>query len=116
MLVFDPNDGTLALHRVFIERAHVDQAVVPGSIPVAGGMSISLPGMSTLRNMGNSPPSPRAASALTQMMERSTEVVGRESVVGTWSLARGRDWPEVRQSLRPGRAGTGTVKKFTKAE
>ena len=79
-------------------------------------MSISLPGMSTLRNMGNSSPSPRAASTLTQMIERSTEVVGRESVTDTWSLAHGRGWPEVRQSLRPGRTGVGTIRKFAKAE
>ncbi|KAI0686244.1 hypothetical protein C8Q76DRAFT_313203 [Earliella scabrosa] len=111
MLVFDPVDGTLALHRIFVERPPADQAIIdiPGSIPVAGGMSISLPGMSTLSRMSapgsTSPPSPRAASGLTQMMERSTEIVGRESVVGTWSLARGRDWPEVRQSLRVVRAG-----------
>ena len=116
MLVFDPNDGTLTLHRVFVERTAVDQAVVPGSIPVAGGMSISLPGMSTLRNMGASPPNSHAASALTQMMERSTEVTGRDSVVGTWSLARGRDWPEVRPNLRSGQASIGTVRKFAKAE
>ncbi|KAI0666055.1 hypothetical protein C8Q78DRAFT_1060998 [Trametes maxima] len=106
LLVFDPTDGTLTLRRIFVERPPNDQAVVPGSIPVAGGMSISLPGMSTLsRSMGASPPSPRVVSGLTQMMERSTDIVGKESVVGTWSLARGRDWPEVRQPLRPARAG-----------
>ncbi|KAI0365441.1 hypothetical protein BV20DRAFT_954256 [Pilatotrama ljubarskyi] len=110
LLVFDPTDGTLTLRRIFVERASTDQAVVPGSIPVAGGMSISLPGMSTLsRSMGASPPSsgasPRPASGLTQMMERSAEIVGKESVVGTWSLARGRDWPEVKQSVRPACAG-----------
>ncbi|KAI9069024.1 hypothetical protein FKP32DRAFT_1641461, partial [Trametes sanguinea] len=112
LLVFDPTDGTLTLRRIFVERAAPGvEAVVPGSIPVAGGMSISLPGMSTLsRSLGTSPPSsgasPRKSSGLTQMMERgSTEIVGRESVVGTWSLARGTDWPEVRQVLRAARAG-----------
>ncbi|KAI8984805.1 hypothetical protein BD414DRAFT_66054 [Trametes punicea] len=109
LLVFDPMDGTLTLRRVFVERSAAGdtQAVVSGSIPVAGGMSISLPGMSTLsRSMGASPPgsglgvSPRTASGLTQIMERGSEIVGRESVVGTWSLARGRDWPEVKQRLR----------------
>ncbi|KAI0352417.1 hypothetical protein OH77DRAFT_783988 [Trametes cingulata] len=110
MLIFDPIDGTLTLRRIFVERASTEQAVVPGSIPVAGGMSISLPGMSTLsRSMGASPPSsgasPRAASGLTQMMERSTDIVGKETVVGSWSLARGRDWPEVKQSVRPARTG-----------
>ncbi|KAH9910661.1 uncharacterized protein BXZ73DRAFT_57927 [Epithele typhae] len=121
LLVFDPNDGTLALHRIFVERAAVDTAVVPGSIPVAGGMSISLPGVGTLRNMGMvgmsaSPPSPRVASGLTQMMERGTEIVGRETVVGTWALARGGGWPEVRQVLRSGRAGSGTLRKLPKAD
>ncbi|KAI0773480.1 hypothetical protein C8Q74DRAFT_1200773, partial [Fomes fomentarius] len=119
LLVFDPMDGTLTLHRIFVERPPADQAVIdiPGSIPVAGGMSISLPGVGTLSRMSTgmgatstsaSPPSPspRAASGLTQMMERSTEIVGRESVVGTWSLVRGRGWPEVKQSLRVGRVGS----------
>ena len=122
LLVFDPNDGTLSLHRIFVDRAPTDQAVVPGSIPVVGGTSISLPGMSTLsRHMGTSPPagssaSPRAASGLTQMMERSTDIVGRGSVVGTWSLARGRDWPEVKQSLGQGRPSSGRIGRTAKAE
>ncbi|OSD01851.1 hypothetical protein PYCCODRAFT_1435871 [Trametes coccinea BRFM310] len=118
LLVFDPTDGTLTLRRIFVDRAAPGvEAVVPGSIPVAGGMSISLPGMSTLsRSLGTSPPSsgattgmgvsPRKGSGLAQMMERgTTEIVGRESVVGTWSLARGTDWPEVKQVLRSVRAG-----------
>ena len=122
LLVFDPNDGTLTLHRIFVDRASTDQAVVPGSIPVVGGTSISLPGMSTLsRHMGTSPStgsgaSPRAASGLTQMMEKSTDIVGRESVVGTWSLARGRDWPEVKQSLKQRRPSSGRVGRTAKAE
>ena len=122
LLVFDPNDGTLTLHRIFAERATADQAVVPGSIPVVGGTSISLPGMSTLtRHMGSSPPaglsaSPRTASGLGQTIERSTELIGRENVVGTWSLARGRSWPEVKQSLRQGRPDTGQVGRTAKAE
>ncbi|RPD54134.1 hypothetical protein L226DRAFT_312631 [Lentinus tigrinus ALCF2SS1-7] len=124
LLVFDPNDGTLTLHRIYAERPPADQPLA--SIPVAGGMSISLPGMSTLSRMSASPPaatgtSPRTggvASGLTQMMERSTEMVGRENVVGTWSLARGRDWPEVRQSLRSGagRAGMGRAGRIAKAD
>ncbi|KAI0684773.1 hypothetical protein C8T65DRAFT_701928 [Cerioporus squamosus] len=124
MLVFDPHDGTLTLHRIYAERPPPDQGL--GSIPVAGGMSISLPGMSTLASRMStsaSPPagtSPRTGgSGLTQMMERGTEVVGRENVVGTWSLARGRDWPEVRQSLRSasgGRLGVGRAGRIAKAD
>ncbi|KAI0637468.1 hypothetical protein C8Q77DRAFT_1048447 [Trametes polyzona] len=109
LLVFDPADGTLTLRRIVVERAAEHAGpVVPGSIPVAGGMSISLPGMSTLsRSMGasTSVSPPRAPSGLTQMMERAGELVGRESVVGTWALARGRDWPEVKQSVRSARVG-----------
>ncbi|KAI0751945.1 hypothetical protein C8Q80DRAFT_1269094 [Daedaleopsis nitida] len=122
LLVFDPADGALTLRRIFVERPAPDQAVIPGSIPIAGGMSISLPGMSTLSRMGASasPPSsgasPRPASGLTQMMERATDVVGRESVVGTWALARGRDWPEVRQSLRVWQAGRLRAERVAKAE
>ena len=45
-------------------------------------------------------------------------MVGRENVVGTWSLARGRDWPEVRQSLRSGagRVGAGRAGRIAKAD
>ncbi|KAL1937335.1 hypothetical protein VTO73DRAFT_13848 [Trametes versicolor] len=104
LLVFDPADGTLTLRRIMVERPSADPTVVPGSIPVAGGMSISLPGVSTLsRSMGASPP--RMPSGLTRMMERSTDVVGRESVVGTWSLVRGREWSEVRTTVKPARVG-----------
>ncbi|TFK84177.1 hypothetical protein K466DRAFT_527701 [Polyporus arcularius HHB13444] len=122
MLVFDPNDGTLTLHRIYAERPPPDQI---GSIPVAGGMSISLPGMSTLASRMSTSASPPAGtsmrtggSGLTQMMERGTEMVGRENVVGTWSLARGRDWPEVKQSLRSGggRAGVGRAGRIAKAD
>ncbi len=121
-LVFDPNDGTLTLHRIYAERPPADQI---GSIPVAGGMSISLPGMSTLASRMSTSASPPAGtsmrtggSGLTQMMDRGTEMVGRENVVGTWSLARGRDWPEVKQSLRSsgGRAGVGRAGRIAKAE
>ncbi|KAJ8481384.1 hypothetical protein ONZ51_g6042 [Trametes cubensis] len=112
LLVFDPTDGTLTLRRIFVERSASSSGdgQVVGSIPIPGGMSISLPGMSTLsRSMGTSPQStnsglgvsPRKVSALTQMMERGTDIVGKESVVGTWTLARGRDWPEVKQVVKP---------------
>ncbi|TBU43312.1 hypothetical protein BD309DRAFT_894635 [Dichomitus squalens] len=124
LLVFDPNDGTLALHRIFVERAAVDQAVVPGSIPVVGGTSISLPGMSTFaRHMGSSPPaglstSPRttSGSGLAQMMDKPTGLVGRENLVSTWSLARGRSWPEVKQSLRQVRPGAGRFGSTAKSD
>ncbi|PIL27990.1 hypothetical protein GSI_09934 [Ganoderma sinense ZZ0214-1] len=57
MLVFDRNDGTLTLHRIFVDRAPADQAVVRGSIPVVRGTYISLPGMSTFsHHMDTSPP------------------------------------------------------------
>ncbi|KAI0766225.1 hypothetical protein BD413DRAFT_494502 [Trametes elegans] len=129
MLVFDPADGALTLRRVFVERASADQAVVPGSIPIAGGMNISLPGMSTLsRSMGGggtsaSPPTaagtvttPRAVSGLTAMMERSAEIVGREAVVGTWPLARGRDWPEVKQGVKPARMGSARAGRVARSD
>ncbi|KAI0333347.1 hypothetical protein GY45DRAFT_1344085 [Cubamyces sp. BRFM 1775] len=115
LLVFDPTDGTLTLRRIF----------VVGSIPVPGGMSISLPGMSTLsRSMGASPPSansglgvsPRKVSGLTQMMERGTDITGRESVVGTWSLARGRDWPEVKPVVKAAKLGGERPGRLTKSD
>ena len=125
--MFDPTDGTLTLRRIFVERsasASGDGQAV-GSIPIPGGMSISLPGMSTLsRSMGASPPStnsglgvsPRKVSALTQMMERGTDIVGKESVVGTWTLARGRDWPEVKQVMKPAKLGDEPSGRVAKSE
>ncbi|PIL27992.1 hypothetical protein GSI_09936 [Ganoderma sinense ZZ0214-1] len=40
LLVFDPKDGTLTLHLIYIDHAWTDRAVVPDSIPVVGGTSI----------------------------------------------------------------------------
>ncbi|KAH9853231.1 hypothetical protein C2E23DRAFT_884844 [Lenzites betulinus] len=115
LLVFDPVDGTLTLRRVFIDRPsaepqHQAYSHSHGAVSIPGGMSISLPGMSTLgRSVGaavSSSPPARAVSGLTQMMtERGAEVVGRESIVGTWNLVRGRNWPEVKQSVRFAQVG-----------
>ncbi|KAI0820657.1 hypothetical protein BC628DRAFT_1412942 [Trametes gibbosa] len=108
LLVFDPADGTLTLRRVFVEQPSAEpqhNSYTHSTVPAPGGMSISLPGMSTLgRSVGaavSSSPPARAMSGLTQMMtERSADIVGRESIVGTWNLVRARDWPEVKQSVK----------------
>lgn len=77
--------------------------VLSNSVPVVGGASISLPGMSTLNRIGTSPHnyhnSPAKTSVLTQMIEKPTELIARENQVGTWQLGRGQDWPEVRNVL-----------------
>jgi hypothetical protein len=66
---------------------------------------MSLPAMSTLARFGSSPPtrgsgtSPQQSSGLTQMMDRRGELVGKESIVATWNLKRGREWREIKQPL-----------------
>lgn len=115
ILVFDPADARLVLRRIFVERSAGDAGIqLSHSIPIVGGTSISLPGMSTLNRLGTSPGSqsnhsPGKTSALTQMIEKSAELVAREMQVGAWQLGRGRDWPEVRSILQqsPCTASTG---------
>jgi hypothetical protein len=114
VLLFDPAEGVLSLRRAMLER----RAEAPGALALLSpssslgsgvGTTMSLPAMSTLARFGSSPPargapgtspSAQGASGLTQMMDRPGELVGRESVVATWSLRRGRDWREVKTVLR----------------
>ncbi|OCH85153.1 hypothetical protein OBBRIDRAFT_798469 [Obba rivulosa] len=91
MLVFDPADGTLSLHRVFVERNKAEpSAPLSSSVPSSFGAS---------KQMGSSP---RKPSGLTQMMEKSSEITGRETVVATWQLGRSQHWPEVHHVLSHG--------------
>lgn len=102
-LLFDPRDGTLSLRRITLSKQTRER--VPstfGAVPLPGGTSISLPGVSTLSNrLGSSAPSgtTQPPSALTKMMARSTELVANESVVATWTLRRSKDWKDIRRSL-----------------
>jgi hypothetical protein len=58
--------------------------------------------------LGVSPPS-RPPSGLSQMMDTATnsntELVGKDSVVATWSLKRSQDWREIRGILPSAGAG-----------
>lgn len=78
--------------------------LLSNSVPVVGGTSISLPGMSTLNRLSTSPQSshnsPGKTSVLTQMIEKPIDLIARESRIGTWQLGRGQDWPDVRRVLR----------------
>lgn len=103
LLVLDPNDGTLSLRRLTVEE-HYDQGLaVPGSIPIVGGVSVSLPVGSPPNRMGTSPSnrsdhsSPRS-SGLTQVMEKS-ELGAKDTIVATWNLRRSRGWQEVKHTL-----------------
>ncbi|KAI0915567.1 hypothetical protein AcV5_003752 [Taiwanofungus camphoratus] len=107
LLIFDSYDGTLSLSRLLLHLDNNENVSIANAVPLVGGTSISLPGMSTLSKSGKSPTnpsnSPRKASALTQMMEKPSGLIVRETKVGTWNLRRGRDWTEVRQVLAPSR-------------
>lgn len=99
VLMFDPTDGSLSLRRFTLEmRAH-DQAL---SFPSNTGASISLPGVSPPSRLGVSPPSSGGRpSALSQMMDIPTELVGRDSIVASWNLKRNQDWKDIRGTLQP---------------
>lgn len=99
-LLFDPRDGTLSLRRIVLARQtreRVPSTFGPVSLP--GSTSISLPGTGTLSTQTTTG-SPRAPSALTKMMARSTELVATEHVVATWVLQRAKDWKVVRRPVR----------------
>jgi hypothetical protein len=104
VLVFDPADGSLSLRRFTIEIRPRDQALpFPGSVANLGGTSISLPGVSPPNRLGVSPPNPSGRlSGLSQTIDAPLELIliGRDSIVASWSLKRGRDWREIRRSLR----------------
>ncbi|KAH7923186.1 hypothetical protein BV22DRAFT_1015894 [Leucogyrophana mollusca] len=105
ILMFDPLDGVLSLRRITLEPRPRDQG--PSfSAPFSNfGASVSLPGTGAAGRLGVSPPSRgggarNKSSGLTQMMEASTELAGRESTVATWQLRRRQDWGEIRNSLQ----------------
>jgi hypothetical protein len=103
VLVFDPADGSLSLRRFTLEMRPRDQALpFPTSVPNLGSTSISLPGVSPPSRLGVSPPNPsgRLAGPL-QTMDIPLELVGKDSIVASWSLKRCRDWREIRGILGP---------------
>ncbi|EMD31859.1 hypothetical protein CERSUDRAFT_119431 [Gelatoporia subvermispora B] len=93
MLIFDPVDSTLSLRRIFVEK-HTAEVSVP--------LSSSMPSSFGTSKQTNS--SPRRPSGLTQMMEKSTEITGRETIVATWQLGRSQGWPEVHRVLSDDRS------------
>lgn len=103
VLIFNPQDGALSLRRIRLSKQTRER--VPstfGPVPLPGGTSVSLPGMSTLSRLGTSAPadSSHAPSGLSRMMARSTEIVASENVVATWILRRSKEWKEIRRALR----------------
>ncbi|VDC01002.1 unnamed protein product [Peniophora sp. CBMAI 1063] len=96
LLSFDPVHGTLTLYRLFIETrgAEGNALVVPGtgySLPLT---SISLPARPSFAGSSKTP-----VSALSKMMERSSELIAREAEVAVWPLRRARDWEALRTPL-----------------
>ncbi|KAH7902822.1 hypothetical protein BJ138DRAFT_271896, partial [Hygrophoropsis aurantiaca] len=104
LLMFDPLDGMLSLRRITLQqRLHDQGPSFPASFS-GFGTSISLPGAGGAGRLSASPPSRgngmrNKSSGLTQMMEASTELTGRESTVATWQLRRRQDWGEIKNSL-----------------
>ncbi|EKM58747.1 uncharacterized protein PHACADRAFT_248804 [Phanerochaete carnosa HHB-10118-sp] len=100
-LLFDPRDGMLSLRRISLLKQTRERTTSTfGTVPLPGGTSISLPGVSTLSGAQAPAGTARTPSALTKMMARSTELVANENVVATWMLRRSKDWREIRRSLR----------------
>lgn len=98
LLSFDPVHGTLTLYRLFVETRAADgnALVVPGTSYTLPLTSISLPSRPSFA--GPSKP----ASALSKMMERSSELTAREAEVAVWPLRRARDWEALRTPLTLG--------------
>lgn len=96
LLSFDPVHGTLTLYRLFIETRTTDDPalVVPGTSYTLPLTSISLPARPSFAGTSKSP-----ASALSKMMERSSELTAREAEVAVWPLRRARDWEALRTPL-----------------
>ncbi|TFK53255.1 hypothetical protein OE88DRAFT_1626135 [Heliocybe sulcata] len=104
LLVFDPDDGSLSLRRFTLEESVGEQGLaIPGSIPIVGGVSVSLPagvGRTGSPSSRSDHSSPKHSSGLGHVMERTGEMVAKEHVVATWSLRRSREWPEVRHVVK----------------
>jgi hypothetical protein len=82
VLVFDPADGNLSLRRFIVDIRAGDASLSSGS--------------SNLSSVANRlTPSPKV-SVLSQMMEPSSEMIGKETIVAKWNLARSHDWEEVK--------------------
>ncbi|KZV62983.1 hypothetical protein PENSPDRAFT_229084 [Peniophora sp. CONT] len=96
LLSFDPVHGTLTLYRLFIETRGADgnALVVPGTSYTLPLTSISLPTRPSFAG-----PSKAPTSALSKMMERSSELTAREAEVAVWPLRRARDWEALRTPL-----------------
>ena len=77
-MLFVPVHGTLTLRRLFIKTRAADGnvLVVPGTSYALPLTSISLPSRPTFAG-----PSKAPASALSKMMERSSEIVARDAEV-----------------------------------
>lgn len=113
LLLFDPSDGVLSLRRIMLEQRPRDTGAFSytlANLPT----SMSLPGTSAAGRLSTSPHNrvgvaSTKTSGLTQMMLESTsELHGRDTMVATWQLRRHRDWGEVKHvqhlsAISPGR-------------
>jgi len=117
MLVFDPTDGILELRRIFVELRPRDNGLsLPASVPGLGTTSVSLPGMGGAGRLGVSPPTsnakaPWAVSNAVQVADSNMDLVGKESVVATWSLQRQPDWKEIKQVVEEPAGEQGKIAK-----
>ena len=103
ILLFDPADGSLSLRRCLVGLRSIEQSLaVPSSVPGIGGTSISLPSRPSLGRVSTTLPTPARSSGAALGQDKPTAIVGHESEVATWNLRRGRGWPAVKVSVRPG--------------
>lgn len=66
-----------------------------------------------VRTVSNGGSSGNKSSALSVMMEKGRDIVGREVDVASWNLKKGQNWSEVRMVVRDGRERIPAVKPKT---
>ena len=96
ILLFDPEDGVLSLHRLTLEKSLPGAPIIGGvaaSIQALGVTSMSFPGSSNLGRLSTSPSAKPVATAKTP--ESAMELSAKLDQVATYNLKRGRDWEEV---------------------
>lgn len=106
ILLFDPEEGVLSLHRLTLEKTLSRDQIIGGvaaSIQALGVTSMSFPGTSNLGRLSTSPSAKPVATAKTP--EPLMELAAKVSQVATYNLKRGKDWDEVTKTLEPAGGG-----------
>ncbi|KLO09334.1 hypothetical protein SCHPADRAFT_907840 [Schizopora paradoxa] len=118
VVVFDPVDGRLSLHRITISINSGDGTTsILSNIPLPSGTSISLPGMSFMRPSSSPSKSFTPPSQAVHRLETSVDLSAASSTVATWDLMRKKNWKEVKVALQPARGRSGSRQaKYAKSE